>query len=106
MRRTLEVLNDLEKQGSSAASLDDFVSCYLGCSRRPAGDEERLSQRGGYSGNRHERIVILVVAALLRSAPDASHREAATAEAATKRAKFANARTRIRQVAAATAPQT
>jgi hypothetical protein len=27
----------------------------LGCSRRLAGDEERLSQRGGYSGNRFER---------------------------------------------------
>jgi len=37
---------------------------------------------------------VLVVAALLRSAPDASHREAATVETAAKPAKFANARTR------------
>jgi type I restriction enzyme M protein len=35
--------------------LDDFVGCYLGCSSAPVERSGRLSQRGGYRGNRHER---------------------------------------------------
>src|SRR5882757_2885150 len=31
------------------------VNCYFGCSSAPVERSRRLSQRGGYSGNRHER---------------------------------------------------
>ena len=31
------------------------MNCYLGCSSAPSERSRRLSQRGGYSGNRYER---------------------------------------------------
>src|SRR5213078_4620192 len=46
----------LKENPVKRSDLDDFVNCYFGCSRRPAGDEERVPQGRGYRGNRHERI--------------------------------------------------
>ena len=45
----------LKENPLKRSDLDDFVACYFGCSRRPAGDEERVPQGRGYRGNRHER---------------------------------------------------
>ena len=45
----------LKENPLKRTDLDDFVACYLGCSSAPVERSGRLSQRGGYRGNRHER---------------------------------------------------
>ena len=45
----------LKENPLKRGDLDDFVNCYFGCSSAPAECSGRLSQRGGYSGNRQER---------------------------------------------------
>ena len=46
-------LDDLESPAVASHPLR--VNCYFGCSSAPAERFGRLSQRGGYSGNRNER---------------------------------------------------